>query len=220
MALPVVTEKKLTVGLSDHNHLVSELMRNLGFEVLNESQLRHTRKPDLLVVPGGPDVAPRLYGEAIHAKTFPAPKTRDLKELNMIMTARIEGIPVLGICRGMQLAHVANGGNLIQHIEGHRGCAGGGHTIRDPHGTEVPNLIVTSSHHQAVSKAEAVGFGYEDVYTSVDLEGNEIVEVFADMERLVFGVQFHPEYRDATPGCLNLFRELIETKIFPETKKA
>lgn len=214
MSVPAVVAQKLKVGISDANQLVSKLMTDLGFDVLTEGQLRYNSRPDLLVVPGGPDVSFNLYGGSSSAPGVRAPKARDLREMHMITAARLEGIPALGICRGMQTIHVANGDTLIQHIDDHRGA----HGLFDPQGIEVPNLQVTSSHHQAVDLREAEAFQYEDVYYSTTKTGERIAEVFADMSRKLFGVQFHPEYADATPGCVNLFRELIETKIFPNKK--
>lgn len=76
---------------------------------------------DGLVVAGGPDVEPARYGAEPDPRTDPPARERDAWELALIDAALAAGVPLLGICRGMQLLNVALGGTLAQHIDGHRG---------------------------------------------------------------------------------------------------
>src|SRR5258708_3679362 len=76
---------------------------------------------DGLMLTGGTDVDPALYSkEAPHSKTDPPDTERDHREASLLIDALKRDIPVLAICRGMQLLNVALAGTLAQHIEGHR----------------------------------------------------------------------------------------------------
>ena len=71
---------------------------------------------DALVVAGGPDVEPVRYGEGPGAHTQPPNRDRDESELLLLRQAVDSGMPILGICRGMQLLNVLRGGTLHQHL--------------------------------------------------------------------------------------------------------
>ena len=71
---------------------------------------------DGLILTGGLDVQPELYGADRHPLTDPARPDRDAWELALLRGAEERGIPVLAICRGLQLANVAHGGTLHQHL--------------------------------------------------------------------------------------------------------
>ncbi|MYR58260.1 gamma-glutamyl-gamma-aminobutyrate hydrolase family protein, partial [Streptomyces sp. SID625] len=79
---------------------------------------------DGLVIAGGPDVEPVRYGAAPDPRTGPPARARDAWELALIGAALAAGVPLLGICRGMQLLNVALGGTLVQHLDGHAGAVG------------------------------------------------------------------------------------------------
>ncbi|MCO5975041.1 gamma-glutamyl-gamma-aminobutyrate hydrolase family protein [Actinoallomurus soli] len=79
---------------------------------------------DGLLVPGGPDVDPSLYGGAPHSRTRGADAAVDSAELALVTEALRAGVPVLAVCRGMQLLNVGLGGTLHQHlpeVTGHDG---------------------------------------------------------------------------------------------------
>ncbi len=73
---------------------------------------------DVLLLPGGGDMHPRFYGQALNGSED-LDEARDARELTLIDNFLCEGKPVIGICRGLQVLNVYFGGTLRQHIEGH-----------------------------------------------------------------------------------------------------
>lgn len=165
---------------------------------------------DALVLAGGADVGAGLYGQP------PAPLTdsrpdRDAGELALARGALDRDLPVLGVCRGMQLLAVAAGGTLHQHLpdlvghERHRPAPGvyGSHPVRFAPGSRIAALMgddtqVNSYHHQAVADPGTLAVtGWAD---------DGVVEALEDpARRFLLGVQWHPEAaRD-----VRLFRALV-----------
>ncbi|MDX3096828.1 gamma-glutamyl-gamma-aminobutyrate hydrolase family protein [Streptomyces sp. ME19-03-3] len=150
---------------------------------------------DGLVISGGPDVEPARYGAEPDPRTGPPGRERDAWELALVDAALAAGLPLLGICRGMQLLNVALGGTLTQHVDGHLGPAVGvfgGHTVKPVPGTRyaaaVPEAVtVPTYHHQAV---DCLGHGLV-VGAHAEDGTPEAVELPGD--RFVLGVQWHPE---------------------------
>jgi putative glutamine amidotransferase len=159
---------------------------------------------DGLVLAGGVDIDPGSYGAEPHAETHGTVPERDRVEIALTRRAVERDIPVLGICRGMQLLNVALGGTLDQHVpdgvghDEHRRnlgtFEGNGHAVRlDPGslaaraaGEEQHDTL--SHHHQAI---KAVGDGLAVTgYSTLD-ELPEAIE--APAHRFVLGVQWHPE---------------------------
>lgn len=168
---------------------------------------------DGLVIAGGADIDPSLYGEAPHQRTG-APRTdRDRWELELAAAAADRGTPVLGICRGMQLLAVAAGGRLHQHtpdLVGHQqhspgGDSFGGTRVRTESGSWVASVIgeqgvVNCHHHQSV--AAHPGFTPTAWAEDGTLEAMELV----DAGRFCVAVQWHPELIDSAA----LFDSLVE----------
>jgi putative glutamine amidotransferase len=159
---------------------------------------------DGLLLTGGEDIHPLHYGAqpAKHLGTVDVP--RDAFELPLARLALARGLPVFGICRGIQTLNVAAGGTLRQDLGGdaaatvqHRMSAVGGrcvhHGVRVPSGSRlaailgVEELAVNSYHHQAVDR---VGAGLAVTATACDgtIEGLE-----GTGEAFVIAVQWHPE---------------------------
>ncbi|MDT9684126.1 gamma-glutamyl-gamma-aminobutyrate hydrolase family protein [Streptomyces sp. TRM76323] len=151
---------------------------------------------DGLVLAGGADVEPVRYGAARDPRTGPPAPERDAWELALVGAALAAGVPVLGVCRGMQLLNVALGGTLLQHLEGHTAGVGrlGRHVVEPVPGTRCESLVpeaaeVPTYHHQAV---ERLGAGLvPSAYA-----GDGTVEAVELPGRWVLGVQWHPEMGD------------------------
>lgn len=154
---------------------------------------------DALIVAGGADVDPAAYGEQPHAQTARWRPDRDAWEMALLDAAESRGIPVLGICRGMQLMAVRAGGTLEQHLPDRLGSqvhSPGGDAYGDVEvtthaGTRVREVLgkrvtVRCHHHQAVLKHP--GF---DVTARADDGALEAMEQ-SDRD-FVVAVQWHPE---------------------------
>ncbi|MER6302097.1 gamma-glutamyl-gamma-aminobutyrate hydrolase family protein [Kitasatospora sp. NPDC001539] len=157
---------------------------------------------DALVVAGGPDIDPAYYGEPAHPLTAVDSPERDVWEVALLRGAMAAGMPVLGICRGMQVLNVVCGGTLLQHlpdvldVDVHAGSPGvyGAHVVRPVPGTLLGGLLpeteleVPSFHHQAVGR---LGSGLR--VSALAPDGTvEAVEG----PGFTLGVQWHPEQGD------------------------
>src|SRR3982751_2175613 len=157
---------------------------------------------DGLLVTGGGDVEPSLYGALPVPEVYGLDPARDASELALVRAAARAGVPVLGICRGAQVLNVAFGGSLVQHVPA---ITRVDHCRRDRahelvHDVKIDPasllasvaggtaLGVNSLHHQAVDR---LGAGLRAVAWSPDgvVEGLESDDVFARL----LGVQWHPE---------------------------
>ena len=156
---------------------------------------------DGLILSGGADVAPELYGEERHPLTDPARVDRDAWELALFRAAERRRIPVLAICRGLQLVNVARGGTLQQHLPESLGTEryrlGGGvfaeNDIEVAEGTALAGVLgagearVHSYHHQGIDR---LGEGLVAAAHSDD----GLVQAFVDTSAgHVVGIQWHPE---------------------------
>ena len=167
---------------------------------------------DGLVLAGGADINPELYGASALPTTDEPRFERDTSEINLYLAARAKNIPILGICRGLQVMAVAHGGTLHQHLPdnagsvAHRSTPGkfAQHQARFVEGSLIRNIIeveehtVNSSHHQGVdSPGDLTISGWAQDGT---------VEACEDPNTLfTLGVQWHPEASDD---------EIISERIF------
>lgn len=148
-----------------------------------------------LVLTGGGDVDPSLYGAEPHPLTKNVFRERDELERELIEEAERRELPILGVCRGLQMLNVARGGTLRQHIDGHKEVE---HTVVPEPGSQIAVFVggedyaVNSRHHQA---AERLGSGLAVTARAAD----GVIEAVEDPERrFVVAVQWHPEDRLAT----------------------
>ncbi|WP_405802917.1 gamma-glutamyl-gamma-aminobutyrate hydrolase family protein [Streptomyces sp. NBC_01187] len=166
---------------------------------------------DAVVTAGGPDVDPACYGARRAPETGPAYPERDAWELALTREALTQGVPLLGICRGMQILNVACGGTLVQHLprtHAHRGAPGifSTHPVEPVPGTLLAQVLpgpvdVPTYHHQAVDRLGeglvAGAYATEDgTVEAVELPG---AAAFA------LAVQWHPEAGED----LRLMRALV-----------
>lgn len=158
---------------------------------------------DGVCLPGGPDVQPSAYGAEPHPELGPTEPRVDALEMALVRAADRRKLPILAICRGMQLLNVARGGTLHQHLPDvvgvgiehrqHEHCSIPTHRIETAPQSRLrsalggPSLEVNSFHHQAV---QTLGKGL--VATAWAQDGTiEAIENPSD--RLVLGVQWHAE---------------------------
>jgi putative glutamine amidotransferase len=159
---------------------------------------------DGLMLAGGADIDPGAYGERRHRRTVNTRPERDRAEIALTLEALERDLPVLGICRGMQLLNVALGGTLIQHLpddvghSDHRRSLGSfdnaDHDVRLAPGSLAAQACgelrhkTKSHHHQAVDQlgegVSASGWSVlDELVEAIELPGRE----------WVLGVQWHPE---------------------------
>jgi putative glutamine amidotransferase len=174
---------------------------------------------DAVCLSGGPDLEPGCYGTNPHAELGPTEPEVDLFELGLVRAARRRGLPILAICRGMQVLNVARGGTLLQHLPdisdeiNHRQTAPASHATHSvaiaadsklARITDSDRIDVNSFHHQAIDR---LGAGLEPVAWADD-GVIEAVEVAGDA--FTIGVQWHAECLTDRREQARLFMRLID----------
>ena len=193
--------------------------------VLNEDSSPAEREAafatmDGLLLSGGADLDPALFGEEPHPTTVVEPG-RDALEQAAFAMAEGRRVPVFGICRGMQAINVFRGGSLVQDVEGHTSPAypaseATSHDLDIEPGTRLEEILgetvasVNTYHHQAV-RPEQVGQGLRISGYSSHVDG-DLVEAIedADPDRWLMAVQSHPERTEFTsPEFENLWASFL-----------
>lgn len=167
-----------------------------------------------LIVTGGPDVDPARYGAEPHPTTDQPRTERDAWETACVLAALEADLPLLAICRGLQILNTALGGTLYQHLpdvignDDHRVVPGQMSTnpfTVDPE-AKLAEILGTGPdglchHHQAIDRLgrglRAVAFAPDSTIEAVEVEG----------KRFALGVQWHPE---DNPSDDRLFKALVE----------
>lgn len=174
---------------------------------------------EALLLSGGADIDPKHYRTPPHPKLGAVEAERDAFELALFAEARARGLPVLAICRGLQLVNIALGGTLWQDLPAERGPhlqstkrtdrvhpveVLGGTRLRDALGEGV--VTVNSFHHQAIRDL-APG-----LVASARTPDGLIEGIEGEGEQWLLGVQWHPEefWADPTAPDLGLFRALLD----------
>jgi putative glutamine amidotransferase len=179
---------------------------------------------DGVVLTGGGDIAPALYGAVPHATYSAAEVGRDAFEIALVRAATAAGKPIFAICRGMQVLNVALGGDLVQDIPTEVNGALN-HDLREPRFAiahevwaskgsrlsalmqekleDAENCPVNSRHHQAVRH---LGEGLEVVATAPD----GVIEAVERSGPFCLGVQWHPENFWRTGEFRPLFEGFVD----------
>ncbi len=204
------------------SHYVEAVSRAGGAPVLVPAVDLYESSPDLaidgadgLLLTGGRDITAGFYGAEPHPANEAGDPRRDRVEAAIASRALELGLPLLGVCRGMQLLNLIRGGGLEQHLadpEGiHRGTPGEfvGHSVALSIGSRIASILggemtsVRSHHHQGIG---AIGSGL--VATGHAPDG--IVEVLESAdEGFCLAVLWHPE-EDLLGGGLSIYRALVE----------
>jgi len=225
----------ITTGYEQHGEAVVSLGRRYicaveragGVPVtlapLQEQRLveRYACQLDGLIVSGGKDMPPALYGEETHPETDPLSEERPLFEIQLVRLFHEMDKPVLGICYGCQLLNVALGGSLIQDIPSQIGnlVKHRRQSSQQPHARHVVSIRpdsrlgrtlgateveIVSSHHQAVKQRgthlRVAALAPDGVIEAIELED----------ARFFVGVQWHPEMDPEAEATHRLLRAFIE----------
>jgi putative glutamine amidotransferase len=186
---------------------------------------------DGLLLPGGGDVDPRLYGGTQHPTLYGVDAARDAAEIALARHAAESGLPALCICRGAQVLNVALGGTLIEHLPDvvgedvwHRDPSGARapasaaplpkghvpHPVRLVEGTRLAAMLgggpkaPSSSHHQAVRRVAS------DLRVAAHAPDGTIEALELPSHPWLFAVQWHPEVSAARdPAEQLLFDEFV-----------
>jgi putative glutamine amidotransferase len=173
---------------------------------------------DGLVIPGGPDPHPSRWGEAVHPSTN-IDEARDQLEYAVLAGCLERRVPVLGICRGLQLTNVALGGSLVQDLPPgpveHRGDGDRtvlAHRLRLLEGSRLATisggteLSANTAHHQAIGRlgARLVATGWAE-------DGCVEAIEWAESDYWLVAVQYHPEdLHAADPAHRRLFTTFLD----------
>ena len=181
-----------------------DALRQVGVETVFGESLDRVSG---LMLMGGTDVSPARYGEPPHPEAEDPDEARDEQESTLIKQALDCDLPILAICRGMQMLNVQHGGTLVQHletVERHRqqpkDRSLNAHAIDIIPGTELARiagselrLAVNSRHHQSIAR---LGAGL--VVAARDPQDQVIEAIERPRKRFVIGVQWHPENQTAS----------------------
>jgi putative glutamine amidotransferase len=182
---------------------------------------------DGLLLPGGVDIEPSNFGEARHALLRRTDPPRDVVELQLARWALEDGMPVLGLCRGLQILNIAAGGTLFQDVQAQR-YGSQKHDFEPPehtrdftaHDVELvsgsrlhalvggPSVPVNSMHHQGIQR---LGAGLAATAHAPD---GLIEAIEGDGQGFALGVQWHPESLEPADDLSRaLFREFVQATL-------
>lgn len=178
------------------NEAYYNFAKELGFVSLITPRDKTVYDFDLIILPGGPDVAPMRYNQAPHEFCQNPHYNYEYFDMEILPQYIAQNVPVLGICRGMQSINVLFGGSLFQNI-----CEPTSVSYRWEHVHDALDkrtgrrFGVNSLHHQAIDK---LGDGLEVLLIGKSSKRKEKdqdlhIEAFRHVDKPILGVQFHPE---------------------------
>lgn len=168
---------------------------------------------DFLIMIGGLDYPPEMYGQKPHPSVDIAHERRVKSDPVLFTRAKEREIPILGICAGLQLMNIVSGGQLIQHLETvdyhlgetyHHVSITGGKWLKRIFGKS--EISTNSNHHQGANPLfigngfEAVAYAEDGVIEAIEYTGDQFI----------LGIQWHPERIKDTPHQKKLFGFLIK----------
>jgi gamma-glutamyl-gamma-aminobutyrate hydrolase PuuD len=175
---------------------------------------------DIVLFTGGADVSPELYGKEAHRSVYAYPE-EDVRDILVFREAVQLGVPMVGVCRGAQFLHVANGGTLYQDVDKHNSS----HNIWCKQ--DMKSVRASSVHHQMCvyqNSMSVLADAVESTYRWIDpvtqhqppknptLPHEFDIEAFWYPETACLGFQGHPEYpgfEDYTRWCLEQINEYV-----------
>ena len=218
-----LVSKKYVIGIPAENRLIGNLPRN----IVNNSEvagvIKHggvpllipTTNPELmsmyanlidgLLLPGGPDVAPKFYDEEPINELGDTDSFLDASEINLVQLAVKNKKPIFGICRGIQVLNIALGGNVYQDLYSQRKHPTLQHFQKAPmvQGTHTISITPDSYLEQIVGKSdklfvnshhhEAVHIVSQQLKVSAVAKDGVIEGIESKDDALIIGVQWHPE---------------------------
>lgn len=208
----------VTLGIKTIREPYLKAVREAGLEpveITPENAPESVAGLDGLLLCGGTDVNPETYGQHAHRETQKPDCARDEMERRLLKGALEADLPVLAICRGLQLLNVAQGGTLIQHLDpatGHRVVpedkAEPAHRAAAIPGTRLAAILgedplpVNSRHHQAVDRLG------EGLVVSARAADGVVEAIEKPDQRFAVAVQWHPE--DGIERDARLFASFAE----------
>ena len=234
--------KKPVIGVSVSNTMKGTCTRSIELaggipfiipETKDNALIEETlAKLDGLIMSGGEDINPAFYGEEPSEKCGKSNDARDEYELLLLKKSMDRNVPILGICRGLQLINVAMGGKLYQDLPTekpsdvkHAVFETGStpvHEIGIESGSVLASMLdterfaVNSRHHQGIKTLAP-----ELKITAWSLPDSVPEAIEAYPIRAIMGVQFHPELNasEGDEACLHIFEHLVaQASLFAEAK--
>ena len=163
---------------------------------------------DGVIMPGGADINPKTYGQNIASEhVYDVDDLADEADISLVQYALTQGIPVLAICRGLQITNVALGGTLVQHMDTPHQHHVAPVTIEkyvDELGLSSATVEASCYHHQMIDQ---VAPGLEVIGRSTE---GYVEAVKIDAPAWAFGVQWHPEDNyDTNPAQLEILTRFV-----------
>jgi putative glutamine amidotransferase len=187
--------------------------------VVDNPPLGLLERMDGVVFSGGGDIDPVLYREAPDPSVYGIRRDRDSFEAALYRQASALRLPILAICRGMQLINVLRGGSLVQQIPGHwqdNPPSRPMHAIEISTGSALAEAVginaaveVNSYHHQVLG---VLGQGL-----SVTATCGDVIEAVEDRDTDLVAVQWHPEHMTATTHQRALFERFVKCAVAAKT---